>query len=231
VLVNLKHPEDPRTFYIMRDKVSRDLFRAGMRDPAMQALLAERRKTDPESVQPDGAIEAAWAAKKWAQPGSDAERQLPATLMTVTEAYCFAKWLAGPDGNLPTEQQWDKAGGKADGASGPFVDSWKKGDGGIALDLKSPRPVGTSDEDVSLFDCRDMAGNGREFTRDVIVNGITRAVVPLTRKATYEDSVRLRGHIFIADQPYRFGDEAEILEYDGPRDDVGFRVVLELPVS
>jgi formylglycine-generating enzyme required for sulfatase activity len=229
VLVTPTKPEDPHTFYIMRDKVTRRLFREAIRNGGFQELLTTWRKSDADSVQPDGVIEKTWASFKWAEPGSDSEQNLPATMITVSEAYCFAKWLAGSDGTLPTEQQWDKAGGRSDGRPGPFDPSWNSGDSGIALNAKGPRPVGKSDKDVSFFGCQDMAGNGREFTRDVM-NGITHSLVPLGRRATDDDYVRLRGHSYTASEPYRFG-ASEPLEHNLPRDDVGFRVVLELPVS
>ncbi len=232
VLVNPTHPEDPRTFYIMRDKVSRDLFRAGLRDPGMQALLAERRKIDPESVQPDGKIEQTWATIKANDPAADPEGSLPATGVTVAEAYCFARWLAGDLGNLPTERQWDKAAGRFDGRVRPYEEGGKPGEG-IAVGLDGPRAVGASAMDHSMFGCRDMAGNGLELTRNFDL-GRDRSFIPLDRRAQgSDDDVRVRGAKSMNEKPFSFppdpneGVKVGVSGYNEADPDVGFRVVLE----
>jgi hypothetical protein len=239
VLVNSRRPEDPRTFYVMRDKVSRDLFRAGLRDPEMQKLLTEFRKLDRArlekdelpTVQPDGKIQETWAKIKANDPAVDPEGSLPATGVTVAEAYCFARWLAGNFGNLPTVQQWDKAAGRFDGRPGPSETGGETG--GVAVGLKGPRAVGTSDKDRSVYGCRDMAGNGQELTRSFQLGDHS---FPLKRRAGGDDDLLLRGQKWSLPVPFTFPADpnqatmAGVSGYNEADPDVGFRVVLELPL-
>jgi formylglycine-generating enzyme required for sulfatase activity len=222
LLIRRKRPEDPPLFYIMRDKVSNEQFAAALRDQRMLALLEEFAGGRPWTVR-----------RKWEQAVKDsAAGRLPLFDVTVTEAHCFAAWLGGPLGKLPSCRQWDKAAGRFDGDEGPFRSSWKKGE--IALKLKRPRPVGRSPGDVSRFHCHDMAGNGRELTRDLA--DPPDATVPYAGAHPGQATpVLLRGHSFDDDQPFTFA-QLEVgsggtQDYDGARYDVGFRVVIELPVE
>ncbi len=211
LLIERSKVKDPPTFYILRDKVSGEQFRAALKTPRMQELLKEFRAKYPGTVRDKVAT---------------AEGRLPAAGVTVNEAHCFAHSLSEHCW-LPRAEQWDKAGGRFDGADGPFKPGWKKG--GIALG--ELRPVGTSPDDESLFGCRDMAGNGREFTRDL--------AEPLDRTVPFHDpnvtaTVTLRGTYIVRDEPFTFEElrmRSEAAEYNQPRDDIGFRVVVELPVD
>jgi serine/threonine protein kinase len=83
----------------------------------------------------------------------------------------------------------------------------------VAVVLSAPRPVGTSASDLSPFDCRDMAGNGVEWTRDV-----------------RDDVVHYRGHVFGAEEPLRYGEMVKkepVGRKNKPLEDGGFRVVIE----
>jgi formylglycine-generating enzyme required for sulfatase activity len=155
--------------------------------------------------------------------------------MTVTEAHCFAEWVCLQArlsngkvwvGRLPSAAQWDKAGGKREGVLGPYRADRPVSE--IAVDLFQPRPVGTSPADISLFGCLDMAGNGREFTRTV---PDTELFVPLPapRKGFRGDTVTVRGREFDRPHPFRFRDAAQAVDYNETAEDLGFRVVIELP--
>jgi formylglycine-generating enzyme required for sulfatase activity len=252
---------DPPTFYILRCKVTNEQFRAalslpGMHGrPAMQALLEKEAGAHPWTVQ-DPWLRPAFAARvagvsagpfgpggpllgaatlaarsrgRWEAARDPPARKHPVRGVTVVEAHCFAAMLGGM---LPSGTQWDKAGGRFDGAKGPFKPDWKP-DGCLALRLLKPHPVGTCPEDESVFHCRDMATNGREFTCDVR-GGQLR--VPLADPQEKEDYVDLRGKAFGSFDPFTFESltlgglpSAEQQEYGRPDEDIGFRVVIEVP--
>jgi len=150
----------------------------------------------------------------------------PATGMTVAQAHQFAVWLRGL---LPTTKQWDKAAGfwDRDGndgpAKGPNVAIRRRGQG--------PLPVTEENDDVSVFGVQGMAGNGTEFTRNLL-DGRT---VPLAGDPG-DSLVIVRGQLWEAARPLRFIDleEQQQAEYAqtqfyrvGSRF-TGFRVVVEM---
>ena len=150
--------------------------------------------------------------------------RLPVLRVTVTEAHCFAKWLGG---RLPEAREWDKAAGRLDGAAAPFgkpEDPVLPGD--IAIDRKDgPMPVGTARRDVSPFGCRDMSGNGKEWT-GTMVEASRR--VPAERP-DITMSVVIRGQSYIRPNPLRFDKgfkEDDQWFYDKADGQTGFRVVL-----
>ena len=142
------------TFYCMRNKVSNGLF--------AEFANALPGKINPQSQWREGV------------PGLAAEDNpdLPVFGVGVLDAHEFALWFGGKrDGKLPTAEQWDKAAGRDDASDveGPFLGSpdgtFSAGD--IGINLQKPLKVGTAPKDVSHFGCRDMAGNGREWTRSL----------------------------------------------------------------
>src|SRR5690606_21822230 len=137
-------------FYMGRTMVTRSQFQAALADERFQESLAVLRSRLPEAV-PQRYLQL------MTDPGT-----LPIVEVAALEAHCFAAWLGA---ELPTGKQWDKAAGRFDGAEGPFRSGWKPGM--IALDRLEPGPVGTFPADESLYGCRDLAGNGRELTRDL----------------------------------------------------------------
>ncbi len=220
-------------FYIMRDKVTNGQFEAALRDPRMLIFLLHWSKEHPWTVQPR-TIEAAKGKKGGKRPDGDSE--LPWMNVTVTEACGFAELLGG---KLPTQWQWDKAGGRFDGDgpgnTRPLTKPWK-GEG-VAVKRDRPVPVGTSLLDISEFGCRDMAGNGRELTRDIVDPRDNQLVVPLARPYPTAQ-VFGRGKEVTGDEPFRFAllsdpdsGYPEQLDYARPRGNVGFRVVIEPPLS
>jgi formylglycine-generating enzyme required for sulfatase activity len=84
----------------------------------------------------------------------------------------------------------------------------------------------------------DLAGNGREWTRELYANN--RESVPLApdrlRKLKPDDEtvrVTLRGRSYLASRPLRYedleGEDAvpDTHQYQRPAEDIGFRVVIE----
>jgi formylglycine-generating enzyme required for sulfatase activity len=168
---------EPRTFYIMQDKVSNDLFgkfvRAAWKPEVPWAGLLGGL-TGPLQSQ---AFATTWAAAvipgancQW-YLGGEVERQttagavevmdlgaddlrLPALRMTVLEAHQCARWLGGL---LPTAAEWDKAAGRWDPPPSnlsprtPFGRIWDKPTQAekarVAVDRKAQGPM-RLDEDT-----------------------------------------------------------------------------------
>jgi serine/threonine protein kinase len=221
-------------FYIMRDKVTKAQFEAALRDPRMLTLLTTRSKGYPWTVQ----ARTMEAARNPLPPQPNPDAQLPRMEVTVTEAHCFAELLGGKRGRLPSDRQWDKAGGRFDHhpLEGPLMKPWNGKDVAVGK-LPQPLPVGTSELDVSEFGCRDMAGNGREYTRDIARPQGGQLFAPLNRP-NKEAKVIGRGKSFRGNEPFSFklledndplSDYPERLDYATPVDNIGFRVVIEPP--
>jgi formylglycine-generating enzyme required for sulfatase activity len=227
------------TCYMMRDKVSNEQFRAVMRDPRMRGLLRQYAAEHPWTVKGQWEAEdrLGLPAAVWGALGqgalcaaavvlADAARgQLPVTDVTPTEGHCFAEYLGG---RLPSVKEWDNAGGRYRGAAGPFRPGWKQGDGGIALGLDGPLPVGTSPADASVYSCRDMAGNGYEWTC-TWYDKPEEGTVPLADPKP-GDTVAVRGQRWSEDEPYKFATaRAKAEPYNMAYPDTGFRVVIPVP--
>jgi formylglycine-generating enzyme required for sulfatase activity len=221
-LIPRQRDSDPRTFYMMVDKVSVGLFREF-------AGSAEGK----DKVPPEGQERASDRDKDrkfpgW-NPGKKYEADYPVFGVTFPEAQLFAKWMGG---DVPTTEQWDKAAGfnewdGKDELAGPFQGRWN---GDKPLDIavgkaRRPRPVGgLSLQNISNFGCRDMAGNGDEWTRT-------------PRDPDYpQEGHRLRGRSFERLTPLLFkyvkqsgsgvaevGDAVPSESFP----DLGFRVVIE----
>jgi hypothetical protein len=165
----------------------------------------------------------------------------PVMRVTVDEARAFARWLGG---DLPTDRQWDKAGGRFDGAAGPFdgdgtvLDERKKEEFGVG---RKTYPGNRTVIAESKFKCRDMAGNGFEWTRSVgdADGKVGGENVPFDNP-TWDGRIRLRALTYMSPVPFRFDRLTRQPDFkyrirdpdlNTPVDtaDVGFRVVVEIP--
>jgi serine/threonine protein kinase len=214
ILIPQTRDSPERAFYMMRTKVWRDLFRVAANDEAFLTLL------QPFEKQADWLVQ-----RRWNLEGNG---RLPVTNVTVTEAYCFARWLA-PGGNLPTPAQWDRAAGRfeANRGEGPFQGKWMAGDKGIAIKVPEPAPVESSERDVNGIGIHDMAGNGFEWTR---TTARASEDVPL-QNPRKDDGVYLRAKDFKLSKPFLFEDvEGGKLydqeDYSIASNTVGFRVIV-----
>ncbi len=156
----------------------------------------------------------------------DGKKLWPALNVSGEEAEKFAAWLGGL---LPTTDQWDQAAGKnwngQDGRTWPFQEGAeldKNWTTGVAAGrLSQPLEVGTASLDISPYKCRDMSGNGNEWTRPKSGEYSTSSQVEL-RGASYRDSL-----------PFSFKDPeaagASFFHNSAPES--GFRVVIEIPVA
>ncbi|MBI1915410.1 MAG: protein kinase [Planctomycetes bacterium] len=211
LLIPKKRPDDPETFYIMKNKVSVGLFR-------------------PFATKQGKSLQ----FKDWDSPlnGLPPNKDHPALRVGFVDAYRFAtEWIEG--GNLPTAKQWDKASGfyESDRGEGPFVGKWDKSqENAIAVNRedKGPMRVGTASRDRSLFGCRDMAGNGKEWTRTKGAGGEDLRGIDEPRWAAEGTTVKLRGGNYADRVPFRFaslepGPTWGVVDPPGP---YGLRVVL-----
>jgi hypothetical protein len=218
ILIPKDRATDPEPFYILRDKVTNQAF-------------AQFDRDNPGVVRD----------ARWKQ-GAAGENEIPLGVndypfhpvvrVTVDDANRFAKWLSG---RLPTAQEWDKAAGRFDGAVGPFP-----GDGHLldkeaaGVGLGRLLPAERESRAETLFGCRDMAGNGYEWTCSARRDEQER--VPFD-DTTWNDRVSLRGETYFAPAPYRFADRPNSrYRFQNPQTgepgaspEVGFRTFLELP--
>jgi formylglycine-generating enzyme required for sulfatase activity len=148
--------------------------------------------------------------------------------VTLLDALRFAEWLGG---QIPTAPQWDWAAGRFDEKAGlgPFVGESEDLIPGkdIALQGK-PMDIGTAHRDQALTGCRDMAGNGREWTR---TKWPEKRELPVDLSSyNPKQYVFVRGCSYRAKSPFLFR-EADIDSQMGgmAAPNIGFRVVIEIP--
>jgi formylglycine-generating enzyme required for sulfatase activity len=215
LLARRAESSDPATFYIMKDKVSVDQFR-------------DFAASHAESVTNDTWTKGGRADGK--DIGTNDGRN-PVLRVTAAQAYQFARWM---DGNLPTAQQWDKAAGRFEskrrpGPAQPSSDENTSQGVSVNRAKEGPTAIGSAERDVTPLGCRDMAGNGSEWTRDIAGPG--NRTVPL-EKPDPDDRVVLRGRSYASVSPLRFadldGDLASAQFYHVASPHTGFRVVIDL---
>jgi formylglycine-generating enzyme required for sulfatase activity len=212
---------DPETFYMMENKVSNELFALAMNDPDFQKSLADEKKVHSETIKDQWKLGGIGNSDL----GMDGKDQWPVLRVTVTEAHLFARWLGG---YLPSVAQWDKAGGWLNNDQQPCLPPpWERDDIAINRGEKGPMPVGTAPKDVSRFKCRDMAGDGQEWTATLTQVGKS---VPVSNPSD-QFFVVLRGNSYVAPQPFLFTDRRASVPYLEPSPYIGFRVVLHLSLG
>jgi serine/threonine protein kinase len=210
--------DELRTFYIMENKVSNRLFEQFAKErPAALSPNSRWREGPAVNGKSAGMKNIDW----------------PVVLITAQEASNFAQWMGG---RLPSSKQWVKAAGlgRAEKAAGPYREPWDpRSNTEIAINrsLQGPLPVGTASHDISPTGCRDMAGNGYEWTRSLVAprDGYVPREFPDVQP---DDMVLLRSQSYIIDEPVRYdaledpsADQMEIP--DRPRFDISFRVVID----
>jgi formylglycine-generating enzyme required for sulfatase activity len=149
--------------------------------------------------------------------------KMPVFRVTVTEAHCCAEWLGG---RLPKHPQWLKAAGglDADSRAGPFDAPAD----GVAVNLgeEGPWPVDKGSQDRSIYGCRQMAGNGKEWTRTM--QDPETLEIPLLEIISGRP-VLICGQSYLAQKPLTYKEMMvkNIQSCFDAKEDIGFRVVLE----
>jgi formylglycine-generating enzyme required for sulfatase activity len=219
------HAEMPPTFYIMENKVSREQFAAQL--PRMETLLQQLSVEISNGDKVWRTVRREWK-QTWLKSGEPEHGKWPATHLTVTEAHCFAESL-GDRCRLPRFREWDAAGGYNDGCAAPFDHA---GPGLLAINLQPDVfwDVGIAKGDESYYHCRDMGGNGYEWTWIVIVAGRPRGDVVPAAHPNADYSVIRRGQRPDRDEPFTFAmrKEERLANYGDAPEDTSFRVVLTL---
>jgi hypothetical protein len=222
-LVGSQRTGGPGPFYMMENKVSNEvLSRFAKENPAQMA-------------------NSKWqlgACAQGANTGVEGRSQYPAFFVTCFEAALCARWLGG---QIPTVEQWDEAAGRyapaAEGQApqdrGPFRQPLglnQPMSEQIAVDRgdEGPLPIGAATHDVSSpVGCRDMAGNGSEWTRSPLY-----AAEQFSPDAPDELlKVFLRGRSYMNPDPLLFRDLDDRALDEARRCvesacDIGFRVVV-----
>ncbi len=186
-----------------------------MENKVWNAFFAEFAQANPATV-----AKTAWR--------NDSPPRQPATRMNAAEAFAFARWLGG---KLPTTAQWDYAAGVQNkaGRNGPSANEQS-----AAVGRSEPRSLDDPVHDDSVLGIRDLGGNGREWTRNILKpDGSTREG-PLDTPAAGDWAI-LRGRNYTLATPLTYED----LEYQAKIPQTGFylkgspytsfRVVIELP--
>ena len=209
LLIKKEHPGEPDPFYIMETKVWNDLF-------------AEFARTKAEAVKTSDF----WRPIALGQVPNAWNGRLPALNLTCAQAHECAQWLGG---ELPSVEQWDKAAGLHNHGErvGPYLGTWSPGDKTTIAVGRSeedgPLPVGSAPGDISPSGCRDMAGNGLEWSRTPLSAGISFPPPPES-----PETILMRGQTFTAREPLRY-DKLQGLA-GGCREcgEIGFRVVIDV---
>ena len=208
-------PDDLDSYYISRDKITRGQFR----------VFAAQEKTDDN----------------WKTFATDHE-DMPIRGVMIGDAYAFANWLGGKPPNL---NQWDKAAGLWHPSrgrdpywEGPYRGKWGKNNGcAVAVGRETPLAIDDPGEkdDVSVYGCRGMAGNGREWTR--AAPGREVSIEEIRKGLPGRTFMILRGWNFkVQEDPLTFDEledqrkyEASLLINEATQTDldIGIRVVLE----
>ncbi len=209
------------SFYMMETEVWNDLF----------AVFAKLNKELMENSQ--SWIVGASAAN--GPLGVDGEQgRLPVVNVDHLDAFQFAYWLGG---RLPTQVEWDIAAGclqQNPPNPGPYQTPQNGGQPAIAIRriAEGPLPVGTAEDDISVFGIHDLTGNAQEFTctgldydQGFAKSDYKDRIPPLGKSLDFV----LRGSHYQSTEPWNcFTAAPDAPSWSGPSNLITFRIILKL---
>ncbi len=241
-------PDDPDAFYLMENKVSNQLFAAGWSDPAYQEklmVLEKRLGNVPLRLDKWNRLEVVTLqhpydpAREMKVPKfqeilpADAKKpdlRWPVFMVSAAEAAIFAEVLGGKGGRLPRLSELETAVGYRtnNGLHQPFSLNQKEiniHNADVALET-GPKPVGKAKDDRSEFHCRDLNGNGWEWTADRFSGG--------TWSMQSADDVNHLEVMYFGNSYASSRDEWQFkangfMLFDHPSEMLSFRVAIDLP--
>jgi hypothetical protein len=226
VVVPQLRSSDPRTFYVMRDKVWNDLYAAFLKAPESRVLLKRWGSGQGrEELLKDEWTKGARAPGHPEGPRDlgvgGAQGRAPVFRVTATEAECLAEWLGG---RLPTKDQYFQAAGLNEETPPPAL-SGGLDDLAINLGEVGPWTVDRWGRDENQFGCRQMMSNGQEFTRTLQGD---RRELPLS-------GLYGRLNVYVVGKSYQSGElptrekllDPTSLDCTTASPEISFRVVLE----
>jgi serine/threonine protein kinase len=208
VVVPREQFEESDTFYIMKDKVSVELYR----------VLTERLNADSDDL-------------KLVPPLAEQQDGYPVMGVKARAACACAEVLGG---KVPSVKQWDCAAGRyrRNRGPGPYVpgtDPARPPKIAIGGQLQ---PIGWADDDRSVLGVCGLAGNGCEWTRTPSLEENRFEEWPMTCLPA-NTLIWLRGRPFDAQTPFQFEELVDLQRHplaaplDQTREDTGFRIVVE----
>lgn len=179
--VDSQWPRDAEPFYLMENKVRNQwVLEYAAAHPGAFDLKSWTYHGENSQIRPtDGLFD--WLI----HPEKPEYLNIPAMNLRVDEAELIAQWIGNGHGTLPRQNDWNIATGlwdqdvefvKKNWPQGPYHGVW---DAAVPLRIalnrkpgtEPPAVVGSSADDVSPYGCRDMAGNGWEYTAEVNLDG------------------------------------------------------------
>jgi serine/threonine protein kinase len=204
---------DKAVFILMTPSAGKPFY--AMENKVWNAFFAEFAQANPDAV----------AKTVWR---NDMPPRQPATRINAAEAFAFARWLGG---KLPTTAQWDYAAGVQNkaGRDGPSMKEQS-----AAVGRSEPRSVDDPVHDDSALGIRDLGGNGREWTRNILKPDGSMREGPIDIPGP-TDLMVLRGRNYTLARPLTYSDleyQAKVPQtqfYTKANPYTTFRVVIELP--
>ena len=151
----------------------------------------------------------AFLQEDWPSPDDFAENVIkhprwPVLRVDIQEAHLCADWLGGV---LPSVEEWDKAAGRFEEkhGEGPYEMPFEPGEIAIDRGDLGPLPVGSAAKDICRYSgCRDMAGNGLEWTRSLRVEGDPSMYFGDVKKVSLLATTSLRGRDYHLPTPLTY---------------------------